>query len=323
MNREQGVNWTSIVGVVAIGIVTVILAVLALNSVRGQVPNAGETPGYSPSARDDQQSEGAPSDPAEEGEDEVTPAPEPVLTVPALSRVLGVQDNDVAYRATSGACPEAGFTVETSGDGGVTWTVNGDGAATGLSSPKRILTGADGYVNVVAQNASNCAEVVVAQSYGYGDFWEAVAGGADLTWHLDPSNAAAAFVPQVGAVALPCEAARIASLSATAASVLCSDTRIATTSDSGANWTLSEAFPGAEALSATGDTYLVAQTGVADCAGTLVSRVNPGHAVESSACVGSAASVGATALAGTGSGVVWLWAGDAVLRSTDGGVNWG
>ena len=59
-------------------------------------------------------------------------------------------------------------------------------------------------------------------------------------------------------------------------------------------------------------------TGAADCAGTLVSRVNPGHAVESSACVGSAASVGATALAGTGSGVVWLWAGDAVLRVAGG-----
>ena len=54
MNREQGVNWTSILGIVAIGLVTVILAVLALNSVRGEVLNAGETPGYNPSAQDDQ-----------------------------------------------------------------------------------------------------------------------------------------------------------------------------------------------------------------------------------------------------------------------------
>ena len=322
-SRDEGVNWTSILGIVAIGLVTVILAVLALNSVRGEVLNAGETPGYNPSAQDDQQSEVAPSDQEEEGEEEATPAPEPVLTVPALSRVLGVQDNDVAYRATSGACPEAGFTVETTDDGGASWKVNGDGAEMGLSSPSRILTGADGYVNVVAQNASNCAEIVVAQSYGYGDYWEAVTGGANLTWHLDPTNAATAFVPQVGSVALPCEAARISSLSATAASVLCNDTRLATTSDSGANWTVSEAFPGAEAVAATADAYLVAQTGTADCAGTLLSRVNPGHAVESSACVGDAASVGSTAVAANAGGVAWLWAGDSIWRSTDGGISWG
>jgi hypothetical protein len=39
-------------------------------------------------------------------------------------------------------------------------------------------------------------------------------------------------------------------------------------------------------------------------------------------CAGTISPAPGTVAIGGGSGAVWLWAGDSVLRSTDGGVSW-
>lgn len=320
--RREGANWLTIVGLVALGIVTALLVVLALKGARAEVPHAGETPGYQPLPAAEETTEDAEAEDEGEAADPEAGNDSTALVVPALTRILGVQDDTVAYRTVTGPCPQTGFAVETSRDGGASWTIEGDGAATGLSSPSRILTGLDGYLNVVAQNAEDCSQVIVTQSYGFGSSWEAVEGGADLTWHLTPGDPSVVSVPGVGDVPLPCPAARLATIGGTAAAVLCSDTRLATTGDSGANWVLSEAFAGAEAIASTDDRYLIAQSGVAGCAGTQISRVGAGQIVENTVCVGDTPAVGQVAIGATSNNVAWLWAGDSVWRSVDGGYTW-
>lgn len=311
-------NWAAIAGVIALGVLTLVLIFLALKTGRAEVPNEGETPGYQPS-----QTEQSGSVPSEEG----TPASgeettaSGAATVPPLSRVLSMQDANVVYRAVTGPCPETTAVIENTHDGGVSWT-NAEMSVYGaISSPLRILSGSDGYVSVAAQNGEDCASVVVLQSYSFGSTWEYVPDGGTVTWHISPTDPSVINVPGVGAVQAPCEAARLSTSSATSAAILCADTRMATTGDSGANWSVSEPFLGAEAIAASGEAFLLAQTGTADCDGTLVSQVSTNHSVLTSACVPVAAP-GQTAIAAATDGTAWLWAGETVAKSSDSGVTW-
>lgn len=312
-------NWAAIAGVIVLGIVTLVLIFMALKTARADVPNKGETPGYQPVHS---QQSGSESAEREETPAESDSSASGAATVPALSRVLSMQDGNVVYRAVTGACPETVAVIENTHDGGASWSAVDLGAYGAVSSPARIISGNDGYLSVAAQNGDDCASIVVLQSYSYGSDWEFVPDGSAVTWHISPADPSVVNVPGVGGVQAPCEAARLSTSSLTSAAVLCSDTRMATTADSGANWSVSEPFLGAETITSAGEVFLLAQTGAADCEGTLVSQVSAGHSVLSSTCVPIAAP-GQTALAAAADGSAWLWAGEKLAKSTDSGVTWG
>lgn len=321
-NGER-VNWVTIGGLIALGLVTLILIFMALKTGRAAVPNAGETPGYQAGSTVQAQSPSTDEDTANTDKvaDEDT-ATTGATVVPALSRILSVQDANVAYRTVTGPCPETQAVIENTADGGRSWTAVDLTVYGAVSSPARILSGTDGFVTIAAQDGDDCASMRVMQSYSYGTEWDTVTEGSAITWHISPTDPTVVNVPGVGGVQVPCEAARLTTSSTTSASVLCVDTRVATTMDSGANWALSEAFPGAEGITASGESILLAQSGVSGCEGTLVSLLSAGHSVTSSSCVAGAAP-GQTAIAAATDGTAWLWVGDSLAKSADGGVTWG
>lgn len=319
----ERVNWIAIGGLVALGLVTLALIFLALKTGRAAVPNAGETPGYQPGSIVEVESPSTDKDTVDtEQVTDEDPGTSGAAVVPALTRILSVQDANVGYRAVTGPCPETQAVIENTADGGGSWTSVDLSVYGAVSSPARILSGTDGYVTLAAQNGDDCASMRVMQSYSYGAEWDTVIDGSAITWHISPTDPTVVNVPGVGGVQAPCEAARLTTSSATSASVLCVDTRVATTTDSGANWAVSQAFPGAESITSSGASLLLAQSGAAECEGTLVSLLSAGHSVSSFTCVPGAAP-GQTAIAAATDGTAWLWAGDTLAKSADGGVTWG
>lgn len=320
--RTSSTNWAAILGLAALAMVTVLLSVMAIRSTRADVPEVGQAPGYSPTSTEVAQSSDE-ADASEAGNDQIEDsAASGASAVPALSRVLAAQDSSLAYRAYTGACPEAGAVVETTTDGGASWFSTDLSLFGSASAPQRILAGEDGYLSTLTLTPDNCVEAVAFQSYSLGTDWETVSEGADLTWHIDPADVSVVHVPGAGMASVPCAAARIASASATAAAVLCSDTTVALTSDAGTTWTVSASLPGAEDLTTSQDGYLVAQTDTPHCDGTAVTQVDSSLGIQTVACVSGIAAAGETAITQATDGTGWLWAGDSMLRSYDGGVTW-
>lgn len=318
--RFEGVNWWQVAGIVLLAAVTVVISILAFKHANPEVPDAGATPGYVPA---DQQS-------AEEDEsgllddvDQTNPAKEEeIKPVPAVSRIIAVQDAAVGYRATTGACPDANAAIEVTTDGGKNWIASDPAPLAALSSPLRLLPGGDGLVSLLALNKEDCEAVTVMQSNTAGVTWEVVEGGPELAWYIDPADATVLHVPTVGAVTVPCEAARLTTTSATTAAVLCYDNRVVTTGDKGSNWTVSDPMPGSQAIAISGERYLLARTGQNECAGTLLSRMTLSHTVQTTVCLDALSAPGRTALATSGDSLAWLWAGDEFMWSTTLGDNW-
>lgn len=325
--RDTGTNWIQIAGLIVLTVVVAILCVMALRSARPYVPNAGETPGYegnlsNVTSVDSHNDENDTTDSASSDSDEDAGSSTATTVVPSLTRILVAQDNNVAYRATTGPCPETSAVVEVTHNGGANWSSNYVGPSDFFSAPQRLLAGQDGHVTVVALDAEDCSTISVLQSYSFGSNWDLVADGAEETWHLSPTNPAQAIAPQVGAVELPCEGARIASPSSTSAGVLCSDGRVASTSNAGEAWATSDSFAGAEGIAVTGDAYLLVQTEVEECEGTQITRLNTSLTIDAQSCVPEAHAPGETAIGGGTDGSVWLWAGNTIIRSTDAGATW-
>ncbi len=303
-------RWLTTLGVSLLAVLTVVLVLAALRSTRPVVEAAGSTPGYVEAPQ-------SATEPEQEPEEDLEPQDQAPYQVPPLGRIIAASDDQTAYRAQSGPCPATPANLEVTRDGGATW--NSVNAGESLSGISRILARTDGYVLAVAQLNSNCDQTVVSQSYGFGDYWEIAEGGELSTWYVHAENTETVNAPDVGPVAAPCPVARLTSLSAGAALVLCEDGTLAVTGDSGMTWSRSEVFPGAQSITVSGETFLLAQTGLDSCDGTQVSRLANGVTIESSVCVPA---TGEAAIAGSSTDAVWLWAGDAVLRSPDGGITW-
>ncbi len=304
-------RWFTALGIGLLAVLTVVLVLIAMRSSKPVVATAGDTPGYVEVAQS------APL--AEPEETEEVPEPEEPghYQVPALGRVLAASDNETAYRSQGGPCPNTPANLEVTRDGGATWSAVNAGEE--LSGISRILARTEGYVLAVAQLSGNCSQTVVAQSYGFGDYWEIAEGGEQTTWYVHADDGETVNAPDVGPVAAPCPVARLTSLSAGSALALCQDGSLAVTGDSGLSWSHSDVFPGSQSVTVSADTYLLAQSGLDNCDGTQVSRLAGDLTVESGVCVPA---TGEAAIAGNATGAVWLWAGDAILRSPDGGLTW-
>lgn len=311
--REPRKRWLPLTGIALLVAMDILLVVLALQSAspRTNGSPAANTP--APSALEPAAT--TPASPSGGGETTVTP------TTP--TRILGALDENVAWRATTGACQDAVATPELSVDGGATWTAADLTGATGITALQRIfVTGSDTAAFLGA--GSDCTPEVMRTFVAGADF-EEDPGQLDGSWYLAPVGSATVHAPG-GDVSAPCESAIVvAPLDETRATVLCDDGSLHLTTDTGVSWTALAPLPGAITVTETADGFLVASIGSESCAGVQLTTLGVDDDRTSLGCVESSVSAaelaGSTALDWTDDGI-WMWVDERLLISTDEGATW-
>ncbi len=231
-------------------------------------------------------------------------------------------DSTVAWRFVQGACPGGGASVQRTGDGGRTWAT--------LEPPFAVIvrvSASDGSKASIVGAQDTCRESV-KRTTDAGQTWGA--GGQLAMWHLSVSTPGQ-VVNASGRASTPCGAAgplSVASLSTTAAAVLCTTGKVMETANGGSDWV--EIGRGLSAvaldvrLEAGKLTALVAHP--ADgCAGLAVSAVT-GGTVTRNGCVdlgGRATDALQRRVAlGFAGDAGWLVIDDQTFRSDDAGRTW-
>ena len=241
----------------------------------------------------------------------------------APTRLLAALDSSTVWRASTGACPAASADLELTTDSGATWKGFNASIDTDASSILTMSVVDDTETSLVTLDIADCAPQLVS-TFVAGDQWRAYPERVAAEWYVDPGTPDTVHSPS-GDAAAPCEA--VATLVATddsSAAVLCTDASVFMTTDAGATWSEPASVPGAAALAATGGGYVVAVANAAGCIGVSLVSVSVGGVLDSTAraCVAATVSPGETAVAAAEDGTLWLWAGDAFARSTDGGASW-
>jgi hypothetical protein len=158
-----------------------------------------------------------------------------------------------------------------------------------------------------------------------GDNYRAYPEELAESWYLDPADRAVVHSPS-GDSPAPCDVVvALAAQSSDAAAVLCEQNDLYVTTDSAETWSSATIVNGAVSVTATSSGYLTAAVGNAECAGVQVLPLSLELAVESGSCFTT--DVEPTAVAGNLAmssldDAVWLWAGDELALSVDGGENW-
>jgi hypothetical protein len=258
-----------------------------------------------------------------------TPAPvEPVDVVPVAiettppTRILSALDATTAWRATTGPCPAATAAPERTTDSGASWASFNASIETDSSSILTMTVVDQTETSLVTLDATNCAAQVV-DTYVAGEEWANYPERASGRWFINPTNRAVVHTPN-GDVAAPCASvAAFAARSSTAAGLLCSDGTFLRTTDAGATWGAAIALPGAVNLTSAGDGYLMVAQSQANCAGLqmLATDETTDAPLSIVGCHEAAFNPGDVAVS-SGGGTLWLWAGDTISRSNDGGTTW-
>lgn len=320
-------RWLVIAGVSALVLLDVILVVWVVS--RPDVSEAGSTSPV-PSVSAEGSPTPAPSTGAEnEGEGEGEPTGVAPADSVATTRILTAIDGDRAWRATTGACPDAAASPEYTTDAGATWNATDATGPTGVTALQRIIASSTEVATMVGAGADGCAPTLI-RTYVRGDNYEDYPAEVGTAWHIDPADRARVVAP-AGAVDGPCAdgagALAVAPSNDESAAVLCSDGTISTTTDAGAAWSTPVAVAGAQALTTTEGGFLVARLGGSACAGLgLVIVDADGALVGDSGCLPLSGDL--TALAGQvavsdGGGTWWAWVGESLVRSGDRGATWG
>jgi hypothetical protein len=247
--------------------------------------------------------------------------PVAIETLPPI-RILSALDATTAWRTLTGPCPATPAAPERTTDSGATWASFDASIDTDASSILTMTVVDQSETSLVTLDATDCAPQVV-DTYVAGEEWANYPERANGRWFVNPANRAVVHTPN-GDVAAPCASvAALAARSDTAAAVLCADGTFLRTTDAGASWGAGIALNGAVNLTTTADGYLLVAQGQASCNGLQV--LATGELTEAplsiAGCREAAFDAGGVAVS-NGGGTLWLWAGDAVSRSNDGGATW-
>jgi hypothetical protein len=241
----------------------------------------------------------------------------------APARLLSVLDEDTAWRSEVGNCPDSPPTLELTTDGGRNWRSSDLAGIADVGAVAAVETTTEDVAAVVALDSDSC-DPVLALSYVAGDDWvtypERVAGH----WFLNPDSPSVLHTP-AGELPAPCATAvSLASRGESDAAVLCADHTVHRTTDAGGTWSEPVPVAGSVALAADEDGYLLATTGQLGCAGVAVASL-PDEATAPAAdpaCASTSAPESGQVALAAGGGSAWLWAGDDVVTSSDGGATW-
>lgn len=261
----------------------------------------------------------------------VTPSPTPTasptptvpaLVVPAMNRIIQPVDAESAWRTATVGCGEAAV-LDLSEDGGQSWTEND-------------IDGANGVQLIAAYESNDTVGAVVSVdgcaqdywlSFSYGQWWAQSSGERPDAPAIEAaSRTGVAWGSE--SVAGPCtELAAVDASVGGAGAALCTDATlwVAPADDRGA-W--QQAASDIVALGhSAGDGHLAVQRRAPGCeAGLAVVAVGDAGGLTGLSCVtglSASADENLPVAIGASSSAVWLWAGDQVAVSTDGGITWG
>lgn len=314
--RDARRPWWIFTALIVFLVVDVLLVVLALQSTAPRPsgptsprPSASTQPTPVPSAT---------STPDEEA------APGPLVTAVAPTRLLTAIDDEVAWRATTGACPDASAAPELTTDGGASWKPTDITASTDVRALQRVIVSSAETASFIGATGDECDPAFVRTFVAGDDFAES-AELLDDTWFLSPVGSASVHTP-AGDVEAPCASALVVSpLDDDRAAVLCDDSSIHVTTDTGVTWIRLDDTEGAVALTEGDEAFLVALAGSTDCDGVRLARYGTDGTRTDVGCVESpldpAELATATAIDWTAD-AIWAWVDGRLLISTDGGNTW-
>jgi hypothetical protein len=246
------------------------------------------------------------------------------VQVPASppSRILAALDGDVAWRASTSACPGPGARPELTSDGGSSWKTTDAARPTGITALQRIIITDVAVASFVGSNSQTCSAQFV-RTYVAGDDYATNDGQLERSWYLAADGTL--HSPRGDAVA-PCTSVlSLAPRDDAAAAALCADGTIHATVDAAATWTVVPFVGSPVAISSAADGYVVGVAGELDCAGVRLVTVNDAGESTPAGCmavpVGPAALSGNVAIA-TAAQVTWVWAGETIAASSDNGMTW-
>lgn len=286
--------------------------------------------GWALSARSaDTASEPSPPMPAfTPSEAETTPVPEAASTIAIRSnRLLSALDGNTAWRATTGECPTASAAPALSCDAGATWEPTDATSDVQVTALQRLNVVSDTLVELVGLSAADCVPQYV-KSFVAGDDYSDYPAQLRGQWYIDPADRFTVHTPS-GDTAAPCAAVvAISPLTVAAGStaVLCSDSQVFTSEDSGETWSSPTEIPGVVSLAVGQMGYVVAAVGRPECAGVRLTALSVEPiAATPTGCLPdseSAETMQGNVAISEAAGTVWVWAGNSVMRSIDQGTSW-
>ena len=254
-----------------------------------------------------------------------TPTPSPTATSPAAvpTRILSAFNATTAWRATTGACPATAASPQLSTDSGITWKTTDATGATKVTALQRIIVGSPASATMIGFSQVGCAPELV-KTFVSGRNFASYPKELASVWFVNPATRGSVHSPS-GDRSAPCSTVvAIAPSDLKSAAVLCADHTVYATSDAAASWTPPIPVPGASNLAVSAQGYLVTAAADSRCAGVrLVTLAGNPLAATSTACLPLAAAPPADQVAvSQASGTLWVWAGDSLKRSSDGGATW-
>jgi hypothetical protein len=211
--------------------------------------------------------------------------------------------------------------LERSTDGGKTWK---RAAASSLAPIVRLGIDGAGNLYTIGGTGQDCSTHYTAYSAA-GEVAESTGNPLNV-WFPRPKDPDQVYGPG-GTKAAPCEDAHVvgmASLNTADALLVCSNGLLMTSADSGKSWEEADELPGTMAVGSGQGRFWVAGEGK-NCDGVAVRAltVSDGEVSRGPTRCAPASKVTAGGVALDVSGdTVWLWAGNKVRRSTDGGRTW-
>ncbi|AZH84676.1 hypothetical protein EAO79_18555 [Plantibacter sp. PA-3-X8] len=252
---------------------------------------------------------------------EVTEEP---VAAESTERFMAAGNATVLWRATQGTC-EVPAVVERSEDAGVTWAVIPTAQAFDLRVVYALTATSEDEVQLVGSAGSECA-VGGFSSTDAGDTWDSSPELLSTVAYQTPlaPDGSTAVVMAGQPVAAPCPVVEVLAADETRTVTACSAV-LAEWDASNGSWTAIP-FAGIHAVELQPDQILFAARGVTGCTGLGVLRV-PGatltatSAPEEVSCIADA-DLAAPAALTSADGVSWLWVGETLFSSSDGGVSW-
>ncbi|RPF26401.1 hypothetical protein [Georgenia muralis] len=231
-------------------------------------------------------------------------------------RLLAVASPTEAWRATSTGCG-APAVLEHTLDAGATWQE----VPSEVSPITRLRLLDDGTL-VAIGGGPDCVPTY-RSTVTDGASWVTEDQFLPGSWYVTPGDRTTLVTP-LGEVAAPCTgaAADLAAVDAERAAVLCADGTVDVSDDAGVTWTPATLSGSAAAVGAEAERFILAGTTPA-CDGVGITFLDPAGAAVGGVSGCAATSLDAQPVAvGSTAGAAWLWVGDEVLTSVDGGVTW-